>query len=96
MSDIRVKRPPECVTECSADGHEFGPDGYGEIITTAYGWSVYRCDEHTDDPTDPNVEVVEASYQKDAWGDFPENFLCRCCQHVLSEVEEPAPAHSDR
>lgn len=85
--EVRLKRPAECVRDCSDGDHEFAPDGSGEIITTLNSYDLYHCSDHEDDPSDPNAEVVEASWVKEYHDDGDVKFLCRCCQHALDEVD---------
>lgn len=80
MSDVTVRRPAECVAECSDDDHTFGPKGHGEVITgsrpytvpdgftgeplSGVEWDVYHCRDHEDDPSDPSAEFVELEFWK--------------------------------
>jgi hypothetical protein len=75
MSELRVRRPAECVADCSDGDHEFAPGGEGEVITgvrpyetsdglTGVEWDLYGCVGHEDDPADPGAEVVSASYRR--------------------------------
>jgi hypothetical protein len=37
--EVILERPPDCVSECSYKGHQFGPGGDGEVITSGREYS---------------------------------------------------------
>lgn len=108
-----LERPADCVADCSFKGHQFGPGGYGEVITsgreystkdsfdgstlTGVEWDVLGIEEMPKRGTKAKRIAVshrEVAFEGDVDLDEEQEelgdaFLCRCCSHVLEEIEPP-------